>query len=541
MLTRLAVISIFVLSGSIASIAHAADEAAVLRMRAEQLAAENRCEEALPRAVRARELAPTDAGAALVEGRCALVLKRYDEVVAPLEEARRLDPSIPGIAIDLTITHFQQGDYVAAERELASAEQEMPDDPRVSLYRGLLLIQQAKDAEAAQALERAGRLDHDIDPLASYYAGLAWGRANERERAAEALERVQTEAPGSDWAQQAALAMDGLDAPYKKHWWASASAGIAYDSNVVLAGTGVILPAAISDEADTAAFWSLEGGYELLRDPDWSAGVIGAYEGNAYFDLNEFNLQYPSIAGWVDRRIDEDSFVRLQPFGGYAWRDAESFLGTVGGNLAYYRRYSQSTGRLFGEITYDDYRFTIPNDAQIAFVLGLGVSPSLEATLLEGNEALKRKRNRDGVMYTVGYEQSLEVRDGTDVRAGAAVAHYESNFEFTHNHIGAWLGASQQLPWRIDLDVMGSYAYEPYENPSTFVDPLAKVTGFESFDAAPKRRDNVWNVQVLLERPIKSWLKASATWRYTNNDSNTDVFKYDRHIVGGFITVAFGG
>jgi Flp pilus assembly protein TadD len=52
----------------------AADEAPVLRQRAEQLAASGRCEEALPRARRARELAPQDARAALVEGRCLLRL-----------------------------------------------------------------------------------------------------------------------------------------------------------------------------------------------------------------------------------------------------------------------------------------------------------------------------------------------------------------------------------------------------------------------------------------------------------------------------------
>ena len=75
---------------ALAGAVRAADEGAVLRLRAEQLAAEDRCEEALERARRARELLPDDARVALVEGRCALRMNRYSEVIAPLEDARRL-------------------------------------------------------------------------------------------------------------------------------------------------------------------------------------------------------------------------------------------------------------------------------------------------------------------------------------------------------------------------------------------------------------------------------------------------------------------
>ena len=83
---------------ALAGAAHAADEGAVLRLRAEQLAAEDRCEEALERARRARELLPNDAAAALVEGRCALRLNRYGEAIAALEDVRRLAPDTAGIA-----------------------------------------------------------------------------------------------------------------------------------------------------------------------------------------------------------------------------------------------------------------------------------------------------------------------------------------------------------------------------------------------------------------------------------------------------------
>jgi tetratricopeptide (TPR) repeat protein len=526
-----------------ASTARAADEAAVLRLRAEQLAAEDRCEDALARLQRARELAPAeDARAALVEGRCSLRLNRYESAIEPLETARRLDPGIAGISIDLAMAHFHRADYPAAERELALAEQEMPDDPRVSLYRGLLLLQQKEDAEAAAALARAGRMDRRLDPLASYYAGLAWERARDRDQAKEALERVEREAPGSDWAQQAALALDRLDAPYQRHWWADIAAGMGYDSNVALSTSdisGLITPEAIFDESDGFGYWSAQGGYEFLSDPDWSLGAMVGYDGDAHFDLNQFNLQSPRIDGWIQRRIDEKSYLALQPYFAYAWFEGKPYLGTGGGNLSYYRNYDGSTGRLFGVIDYNDFLFPVLGDSGLERIIELlkkapPVNIDLDALIAQAGW-LETARNRDGLFYRAGYEHLIEFTETTDVRAGVDYHHYESDgSEFIHDHVGIWLGLYQDLPWKFTLEVLGSYAYEPYRFPSTFT-----FDGW--FNRGPRRRDNVWRVGTLLERPIREHVKASINWRYHNNDSNTTVYNFDRHIVGGHLTVTFGG
>ena len=126
----------------------AADEAGVLRLSAEQLAAQDRCEEALPRARRARDLAPEDAAAALVEGRCALRLNLYDRAAEALEIAQRLDASIAGLHADLAVAYFHAGRKRDAGRALDAAEAESPGDARVPLYRGLLLLD-ASENEAA--------------------------------------------------------------------------------------------------------------------------------------------------------------------------------------------------------------------------------------------------------------------------------------------------------------------------------------------------------------------------------------------------------
>ena len=68
----------------------AADEGLVIRSQAAQLAAEGRCDEALPQLERARALSPEDPGAALLQGECLLQAGRYAEAIPPLEDASRL-------------------------------------------------------------------------------------------------------------------------------------------------------------------------------------------------------------------------------------------------------------------------------------------------------------------------------------------------------------------------------------------------------------------------------------------------------------------
>ena len=92
-----------------------------------------------------------------------------------------------------------------------------------------------------------------------------------------------------------------------------------------------------------------------------------------------------------------------------------------------------------------------------------------------------------------------------------------------------------------EIKGQGSYAYVPYRNASVVPDP-----GDVPNDGTPyslsntARRDNVGQVDAILERPLTEWLVASARDTYIDNDSNTDVYDYDRHIVGGYLTVQWG-
>jgi tetratricopeptide (TPR) repeat protein len=503
--------------------AQAADEGLVLRTSAEQLAVQDRCDEAIAKARHARAAATDDdAKAAAIEGRCALRLGRYDEAIKALEDARRLDPQLPGVSIDLAMAHYHRGDAAAADAELTRAEAESPDDARVLLYRGLLLMEDAKDREAAVVLERAGRQSASVDPLASYYAALAWQRSEEREKARASLERARAAEPGSRWSKQAADALaqfgSGGDAAPRR-FWAALSVGVEYDSNVVLRGDGVSLPRNISDESDGRVWWNVEVGAEAFRTENWAGGAVAGYYGSAHFELHDFDIAYPNGSVWLDRRIDDESFLRLQPFIGYAATDYEdSYLFHGGATLSYHRRFEEAgSGRLWAQYGYNDYRFDIPP----LVVMGTDLS---------------RRLDRDGSEYRAGYDHAYGLTDTTTLKGGVSYLYYEADGrDYDFSAYGGYAGFEQRLPARFVLDATVSFSYEPYRSKSVFdaAPPVSPPTG-------PKRLDKVTKAGGALSRPITDWLEAAVYYSFTDNDSNIGVYDYDRHIAGGFITLSYG-
>ena len=92
---------------------------------------------------------------------------------------------------------------------------------------------------------------------------------------------------------------------------------------------------------------------------------------------------------------------------------------------------------------------------------------------------------------------------------------------------GGWLGLRQLLPGRFILDLNGLVEYDDYESRSSFA--VANENG--------DREDIIGSAGAVLTRPITDWLSVSARYQYLNNESNTQVFDYDRHIAGAFVTI----
>lgn len=526
------------LAGLLAAPVRAAEEAAVLRQRAEQLAAQDRCAEALPRARRARELAPGDARAALVEGRCALRTGDYAGAVEPLEAARRLDPSLDGVTTDLGQVHYHLGRLDRAQEELARALERDPDDARALLYRGLVLLRRAENEEAARTLDRASRLDEQMSPAAAYYAGLAWEHAQERDRAVAALRRARDADPDGPWGEEADRALERVGESFRRHWWARVRGGLEHDSNPALRIPGsasaenveVFGGFEFGERGDLRGVFDGELGAELLRSPEWSAGAIAGYQGNAYTDLHEFDLQYPWLALWLDHRIAEKTWMRLQPFGGYQWLETDPFVAHGGVQLSVDHELGDALlGRVFGRYGYNDFLYRVS---------GSPVLLVFDTVVGSGFDALARgRRDRDGSEVDAGAELELDVdATATTLRGGAAYERYESDGEdWRRDGVRGWVGAEQELPLELDLDLFASFAHRPYEHVSSFTRAPFLVAG-----GGTKRIDNVWELAGSLERPLGEHVTVGVRAAYTDHESNTTVFDYDRWIAGGYVVLTWG-
>jgi tetratricopeptide (TPR) repeat protein len=502
-----------------ASVTKAADEGAVLSLRAEQMVANGDCAGARDLLRRARSADPQDSRAALLQGLCAIRAQDYAAAIPPLTTARELDPSSDDAVLYLGIAQYQLGDRDAAAETLDEAVKRQPDNAEAQLFYGMSLLQRARGAEAAAALEQARSLDPgQVDPAASYFAGRAWQVAEDRDRAEAALERTIAQAPGTPWAEEAQRALDGERSRYRpRGFWGRLTAGMEYDSNVVLEGGSSPVIVGISDEDDGRGAWYARGGAELLRGPKWAAGAVVNYYGNAHFDLDRFDTQFPGFGVYLDHSLGERSYLRFEPDFAYGWVDYDDYVLVAGSTLSFHHDFEDAgVGRAWFRFEHRDYLFS--STPKSVFSQGAGGPPY---PLI----------NRDGQNYLGGYDHSFEITDTTKIRGTAGAQYYDADRgQYRYVSPVAIAGFTQKLPWESTFDFDFLYKHEFYDDKSGF-----------SFPTNPKDRDDdFYQVALVLEKRFTDHLLASIRYSYSENDSPVKFFDYDRHIAGAFVTIEFG-
>lgn len=521
-----------------AGAAGAATPSEISVLRANELARAGNCRAAITR------LEGVDTGpAAMLRGQCHLQLREYPDAVKAFEDAKRLDPSLPDVDLDLAMARFHQGDLEGAREALDAAAATSSSKPEYQLYDGLLLLEQAKSKEAAAELARVQQTSPGVvDPIASYYEGLAWGAAEDADKAEAALDRVIATAPGTPWAEAAQKAKAELRRGGQPTWWAWVRGGVEYDTNVVLRGNNVSTPQNISHQSDTRGVWEIHGGAQLLRTRNWAAGVHGAYYGSAQVDLTQFNEQYPTAGAWLDRRLTESDFIRLRYDLGYAWVDQGPYLFNQGGGPEYFHDWGNAgQTKVFFNAFSTTYFFQRENDVPPGVGVGLPC-PGGPLTIcgpagLNENAAL----NRNGWGLYTGVDHSIPVESvKTTFSGGYHYYWYNSNgteYQFQGHEL--WVGTDTALPWRTHLRLWGSFTYFPFYHASVYPDPNNVTLGVQYPLQSENRRDNVWGFRAEIEKYLTDQLAVSVAYYYTNDESNVAVYDYDRGIVGAYVTYHF--
>ena len=502
------------------------------------------CSETEAEIAQARKAHPDSAALARLAGECEIHRFEYERAAESLSDAVRLDPDAENAQLYLAISlyHLEEFDRAWSAIQAAKGHCSASAAPQYEFYLGLLLLQQGEQADAAAALERAAAASPgEVEPVASYYAGLSFIGLRDRKNARAAFERVVKMDAQGQWGKQAQVALDSV--ALEERNWIGAQVGLEYDSNVVLLGDGIPLARDISGQADGRGVWFLEGGVELFDAGDWSGGLIGNYAGSAYFNLTQFDVEYPMLGGWLDRWVGDRSLIRLRYSFGHAWVDYDSFVSTQTAVLSGFHDWKEiGRSELAVSWEWNDYMYDIPavptaNPAQPDQCLIL-LAPC--APLGFDAQAV---RNRDGNGLLVGLQHEYKLAStGTDLltelrlRAGFRYRQYWAkgrDWDYSGYRLSA--GFDVDLPWKIEMDAEGSWEYVPFDHPSSYPTPPLP-NGVPYTLPTDDRLDEVGRVTLLLSRPITRNIEVSARYFYIRNDSNVAVFDYNRHIVGTYLS-----
>jgi len=510
-----------------------------------QHAAASGCEDVLPEIERARAAHPNSASLARLEGECQIELLEYAEAAAALKASARLAPEAENTQLYLAVALYHLEDYPAAWRALEAAKGHYTPSatPQFELYRGLLLLERGEHADAATALERATQASPgEVEPVASYYAGLSFLGTRDRNEARAAFQRVVDHDPDGPWGKQARAVLDSVTLEERN--WVGLRAGLEYDSNAVLLGDGIPLAEDISGEADGRGVWFLEGGLELFDSANWSGGLILNYAGSAYFELTQFDVDHPTVGGWLDHWLDDRSLLRLRYSFGHAWVGYDSFVFSQGAVLAGYHAW-KSIGNSQVTLSWErnDYKYDIPFVPSANPQTGNCPLAFGSCAPLGFDSQAARNRDGNGFHLTLLHEISVDSTrlpglSDLMLRAGFAYRRYwakGSDWDYAGYRVSA--GLDVDLPWELEFDAEGSWEYLPFDNPSSYPDPPLIENGMPYTLPTEDRLDKVGRFTAILTRPITRRIEVSARYDYIRNDSNVAVFNYDRQVVGLYLSL----
>jgi len=506
--------------------------------RATALERSGRCSDALD--VLAGVAEPS-AAQHFLRGRCHVQLAQYPAAENELRAAREADPGLPHVDLYYAMAAFHLGDIQAAEASIAKARAGSADRAELYLYEGLLALRRQENAAAAASLDRARDMSATVEPTASYYAGLAFAGADDAAQAVEALDRVIAMEPqGSVWAEEARKAKERIEAGDGGSWWAWATVGVEYDDNVVLRSQGTLLPQGISGNHDMRSVWTLHGGYEFLRERDWSAGVAMTYYGSAHYDLEEFNQHNPVLSLWVDRRLAEATTLRLRYDSSHSWIDSKPFLHSDTLTPTLFHEWgTPGRSELYGSIFKYNYLYSSSGEIvdgrgqPFSNCLSPGTTFCSPPGIQEGQD-----RNQDGWGFSVGADHSLPLNFfETELTVGYRYERYSSRgSEYSYEGHEFRVATDTRLPWEFQLRTLVSYTLRPYRNNSSFPDPRDVFFNLEYPLQNENRRDDAWYYSVALEKKLTDDFSAEIAYRYIKNHSNVAVFDYDREILGLYVT-----
>ncbi len=244
---------------------------------------------------------------------------------------------------------------------------------------------------------------------------------------------------------------------------------------------------------------------------------------------------------WYDQRLAEQTVLHLSYDAGYAWYGGDPFVFTQQIRASLFHDFDEyGRTELFVAPYVDNYLYSVKD---VRPGNGPGTACPLPDDEICGPQGIDEShtRDRDGVGAAVGLEHRYLVDAiDTELLGGASFLYYDARgSDYSYDGIGTWFGTSTRLPFDTAFRTSFGYAYYGYWHRSSYPDPenpaLNQPTAEYTLSNA-HRHDHRYDTGVELEKYITDAWSVMLRYSFTYVESNADVFAYDRHIVGGYVT-----
>jgi tetratricopeptide (TPR) repeat protein len=420
-------------------------------------------------------------------GKTYLGMERYEEAKKYLTVAWEKDPDISGLRYDFALLHYKMSNYGEAANLFAEVVKEDPGNVLALYHGGISLYKEKNYKKALDYLVRASERSPTIKTNGYYYAAICHVKLGQTDQAIEKLEYVKTHTDSESLRENAASWLQAVEKQKirRKPYDLYLKLAYRYDDNVPLEPLERdIVP---TDESDFAVVGYFSGSYNVVNRNDLKIGAGYSHYQTYHMELREFDM-IGSIGSLYGKYVWYPFSFGLSYIPSYYWVDSDRFLGRhqlkpevawrVNEKLLTRLSYSYFDEDYFQDDNRDGHTHDVALDAYYS-ILG----------------------KRGSVFGGIGFEDK--------------VASHPDEF---YSRLIARLGTSLEIPWNINLLLIGRYFDKKYDNVDS--------------DFGVKREDDKYQVSLSLShRFLKDWLNILAEYDYTKNDSNISTLEYDRNVI----------
>jgi len=474
---------------------------------------ESRLDDAQAQFQKVLDADPEDTAALHYLGLIAHQRKDSAAALAFYDRALAIDPEDVDIQMDRGIAFLDADRVPAALEAFKAVIGADPDRARAHFFAGVAEYRMGRYTEAAPHFEHAVALDPELREEARYYKGLSEALAGNVQAASTAFADVQEASPMSPLGQSAQNLRQDL-APQRegRRWQASFTAGMEWDDNPLIAGTGALGVPVPGADPDWRGVLRPRASFTFLQGDNLSA--TAGYDGYLSFQVEEKQIDLQIHNPWVATGYDIGPVtLGLRLDYAYTMNDLTEpfrhlFRTTPTVN---YRPADWALTQGFYQYNWNDFLPDLINPFT--------------------GEDLTNFINRDGWQHVFGVNQFFFLPEPfTFVRVGAyGDFNRTEGSEWSYDGMEANFGAGYDFPWDISLTWLYRFLYRAYENPTIAVVPRFAET------------QDVFR-HVLTAEIAKGlgehWV-LSVGGAFTWNQSNVDFYAYSRHIVGTYVTYSF--